>query len=82
MFKFTTKYLIINLVKTYCDSLNQVSVLSFNVAGSDPLILRGDQSQLFGYSLELSVVAQPALYVGDPLHQEDGEVPGAVHQCR
>ena len=57
-------------------------MLSFNVAGSDPLILSGEQSQLFGYSLELSGPVQPGLYVGDPLHREDGEVPGAVHQCR
>ena len=57
-------------------------MLSFNLAGSDPLILRGEDPQLFGYSLELSERGQPALYVGDPLHHGDGDVPGAVHQCR
>ena len=49
---------------------------------SDPLILSGEDSQLFGYSLELSGGSQPGLYVGDPLHQEASDVPGAVHQCR
>ena len=63
-------------------SLNQVSVFSFNVAGSDPLILTGEDAQLFGYSLELSGRAQLGLYVGDPLHQDATDVPGAVHQCR
>ena len=75
--------IIFSLLKAQCDSLNQVSVVSFNLAGSDPLIVRADQSQLFGFSLELRAKpGPPSLYVGDPLHQQQGDVPGAVYQCR
>ena len=86
MFKSTTKLSKIRfsfIFKSQCDSLNPVSVLSFNLAGSAPLILSGEEAQLFGFSLELrGRPGQPSLYVGDPLHLQLGQVTGAVFQCR
>ena len=84
MFKFPTQISDFLLIfQSQCDSLNPVSVLSFNLAGSAALILSGEEAQLFGFSMELVArPGQPSLYVGDPLHLQLGRVTGAVFQCR